>query len=626
MGHVDEIDGMRAIAVAAVLAFHAFPGLVPGGYIGVDIFFVISGFIITRIYYDKLITKRTSLSEFYARRIRRLMPVYLFVILFSTIGAYFVLDPPLLKNYSESLAAQVVYLQNFAFWVQGSYFAVPLSKPLLHTWSLAVEEQFYLIYAIPVLLARWWPKAALVLILLIASLSYAVGDVLAVVSPKTNFFLLPARIWEFALGFGVARLAAARLCSFGGYSVTAGLAMAFAAIFLFEESTLFPGPQALLACLGTCFVILGCDSPSLPNRLLCSTPLRYVGQRSYSLYLWHWPIISLVATYLGHTLSPELGALALLLSLVLAHFSYAYIEQPFQQRQILGELLPMLASVAAASLMLVGAASIMYFTHGATFRYAPLVSRLYVAEQTRSPYRCGYWKRITGFPSEMCSIANPDQARPDSVLVLGDSHADQLDEMIGSIGMADQYDVYLTTRNCTLDSYGSTDYCSWSVLEHIVQEIKEKRIKYVIAVAYMDDDINAKAVKKSVKALKRNELEQIFIMNTVPSGPYFSPETRIQEVETGKNIATSYSTARYLRDSAGSRKLYSALARKSDQVSVIDPLPYICPDDQCRFQINGKPLYFDEHHLSPTGAKVVRPLFERVFESFDDLNNKGSGI
>ena len=210
MGHVDEIDGMRAIAVAAVLAFHAFPGLVPGGYIGVDIFFVISGFIITRIYYDKLITKRTSLSEFYARRIRRLMPVYLFVILFSTIGAYFVLDPPLLKNYSESLAAQVVYLQNFAFWVQGSYFAVPLSKPLLHTWSLAVEEQFYLIYAIPVLLARWWPKAALVLILLIASLSYAVGDVLAVVSPKTNFFLLPARIWEFALGFGVARLAAAR--------------------------------------------------------------------------------------------------------------------------------------------------------------------------------------------------------------------------------------------------------------------------------------------------------------------------------------------------------------------------------------------------------------------------------
>ena len=198
------LDGLRAVAVAAVLLFHAFPQALPGGFIGVDVFFVLSGYIITKTYFEDLRAGRVTLTEFYIKRFRRLAPVYIVVLTVTTVAAYCLINPLYLKNFSESLAAQPFYLQNIVFWRQGDYFESPLTKPLLHTWSLAVEEQFYLVYGLLIIIVRRTKSLSAPLLLsllaLVALGSLAAYYVISQVSPKTSFFWLPTRLWELVIG------------------------------------------------------------------------------------------------------------------------------------------------------------------------------------------------------------------------------------------------------------------------------------------------------------------------------------------------------------------------------------------------------------------------------------------
>jgi len=152
--YISEIDSLRAIAVMGVLLFHLFPDSITGGFIGVDIFFVISGFVISRSYLFPLISRQNTFKEFWIKRIRRLFPVYLLIILITTIVAYFLLEPHLLKNYAKSLIGQTFYIQNILFWIEGSYFDKAITKPLLHTWSLGVEEQFYIFFALLIIFSK----------------------------------------------------------------------------------------------------------------------------------------------------------------------------------------------------------------------------------------------------------------------------------------------------------------------------------------------------------------------------------------------------------------------------------------------------------------------------------------
>ena len=208
--YIPEIDTFRALAILLVIIFHAWPAVLPGGFIGVDIFFTISGFVISRSYLYPLINREITLSDFYLSRFRRLAPALLVVLAITTLVAAYYLLPDQLVNFSRSLMAQAIYMQNFVFWEEGDYFSGAITKPLLHTWSLAVEEQFYILWALLILLFRRYPKLILVITLLGAAGSITFGIFLEPRSPKTVFFLLPTRIWEFALGI-VAFLAAKRL-------------------------------------------------------------------------------------------------------------------------------------------------------------------------------------------------------------------------------------------------------------------------------------------------------------------------------------------------------------------------------------------------------------------------------
>ena len=254
--YIRGIDGLRAIAVVAVILFHAFPTSLRGGFIGVDIFFVISGFIITTTYFSDLRESRVSLGTFFLKRVRRLAPIYLVVLLVTTIASYGVLIPIHLKHFAESLVAQPVYLQNIVFWHHGDYFEQALSKPLLHTWSLAVEEQFYLAYALLILIVRRAPRLSIPLLVAAVLGSLGLGYVLATVSPKTAFYWLPTRVWEMAIGVLAARVTAKTLRPSWRHALYPGLALMMWAIVGFDERARFPGPQSIAACAGTALALL----------------------------------------------------------------------------------------------------------------------------------------------------------------------------------------------------------------------------------------------------------------------------------------------------------------------------------------------------------------------------------
>lgn len=623
--YIEGIDGLRAVAVCAVLAFHAFPNMLPGGFIGVDIFFVISGYIITKTYYDRLQNRKTSLGHFYIKRVRRLAPIYLIVIIATSLVAYVVLSPVHLKNYSLSLGAQPLYLQNFVFWGQGDYFDGPLTRPLLHTWSLAIEEQFYLLYGVLILIAIRLPKIAFALILISVISSYAIGEMLAVASPKTTFFLLPARLWEFGIGILVARMPRFYSPTISVCLRIIGLTMVGASLTFFDETALFPGIQSLLACSGASLVLFTLSASGSKSIVLELPIMTYLGRISYALYLWHWPIIALSSVYLGRNLAHAEAAAALFVSWLLAHSSHIFIEEPVRRGSIIRKNVSLLTFIFTIAVCLLGVAIVLFQTHGATFRYSPELVKLYEAQQKRSPYRCSYLKRIMGYPSRMCLIAEPDAVSRGSVLVLGDSHADQLDEMLAAEGAKRGFEVFLTTRNCTPAKYGETKYCSLSELERLTQEIKQRKIEYIFVIAFRKSSISVLNIERSIELLLQAGVKRVFLMQTVPNGAFFDPAERIKALESGLPFPEQYYVRDQLEDAKVQRQIVSELGARHNRVSIIDATSVICPD-KCKFEQMGRPLYFDSHHLSPTGANILRPLFAEVFSDLvlnkyqDDLD------
>lgn len=265
-----------------------------------------------------------------------------------------------------------------------------------------------------------------------------------------------------------------------------------------------------------------------------------------------------------------------------------------------------------------------YYSHGATFRYPTEIARLYRAEQVKSPYRCSYLKRIRGYPSEMCQIGAPKGEAKGSALVLGDSHADQLDEMIAAEASKRGFKTYLTTRNCTLDNYGSSQFCSYEVLNEIIAEMGQRDIGYVFAIAYTSSKISKNRFKKSLNRLSKSGSRQVFLMNTVPQDRYFDPGQRIENLRSGKTIVAAHDIDDYHASTDVQRRLLKHLAAGRKNVTILDPGPYICPNGECDFERGGKPLYFDSNHLSPTGAEALRPLYGSVFDRIVDSGGQAS--
>ncbi len=330
-----DIDGLRAVAVLAVVAYHAFPNLVPGGFVGVDVFFVISGFLITGILRDGLAAGTFGFGDFYARRIRRILPALVVVLAASLAMGWWLLDPGDYAALGRHALASALFVPNLLSWQEAGYFDTASElKPLLHLWSLGVEEQFYLLW--PLLLWVSWPyrRALPLVIAAVALVSFASGALLLQRDPVGAFFLPYARVWELAIGALLAALAG-RLPAAGvarpGLAADAaaalGLAMIVSACFVLDTDAPFPGARALLPTVGTALLVAA-GPRTWSGRALSVGPMVWIGLLSYPLYLWHWPLLSLARLgYPEHT-GPALRLALVAASLLLAWLTWRWIERP----------------------------------------------------------------------------------------------------------------------------------------------------------------------------------------------------------------------------------------------------------------------------------------------------------
>ncbi|RWC48877.1 MAG: acyltransferase [Mesorhizobium sp.] len=361
MNYRRDIDGLRAVAVLPVVLYHFGVSAIPGGFTGVDIFFVISGYLISGSLLDDLERGQFSIGRFYWRRARRILPALTFVIVLASIAAWFILLPSDLHEFSLSAIAASTFWSNIYFWKTTNYFSIDAElRPLLHTWSLSVEEQYYIFAPILLyLIYRYASKRWLTVLLPLTVGSFALAVIATSLAPTAGFYLLPTRMWELALGAMLMLRKPPVLASRLAMDLIglAGFALIAFGFLTISQSDPFPGYNALFPCIGTALLIYAgqdnVDGPApVATRVLRLAPLVWVGLVSYSLYLVHWPINSFV-----HYLSlkaigvPTIIAMTVA-SFALAAFSWKYVEQPFRQKRAYTAPLPIFAFSATAIALL----------------------------------------------------------------------------------------------------------------------------------------------------------------------------------------------------------------------------------------------------------------------------------
>lgn len=371
MRYRGEIDGLRAIAVGPVILFHAGFSAFSGGFVGVDVFFVISGYLITTIIADEIAKGSFSVARFYERRARRILPALFVVILTCIPFAWWLMDPFEMKEFGQSIFGTTTFSSNIYFLMKTGYFDTASEvKPLLHTWSLAVEEQFYILF--PLLLMVLWrfgQRAVVWAIVAVALFSFILAEQLVRTAPSATFFLLHSRAWELCIGALVAfylRKADGAdlplpLAQAGGLL---GLGMILLPVWLYDAATPFPGMAALPPALGTALVILAAQKGTIAHRLLNAPIFVGLGLISYSAYLWHQPILAFARVYMLAELSPPLALGGIVLSISLAAATKRFVEDPFRHRLLKNRRAVVLGLAAAVSVAFAGFGAFVHLRNG----------------------------------------------------------------------------------------------------------------------------------------------------------------------------------------------------------------------------------------------------------------------
>lgn len=357
-----EIDGLRALAVLPVILFHAGFQSFSGGFIGVDIFFVISGYLITSIIITEKKEETFNLINFYERRVRRIFPALYVVMIVSLPFAWLLMSPHQLKEFSESLVAVSLFTSNVLFWKQSDYFDAEASlKPLLHTWSLGIEEQYYLLFPILIILA-WKAGKGKILILLfvIASISLYLAQTLSTQQPAANFYLLPTRAWELLIGsflaFGFTKIRNSNINpSFNQLFSFAGLLAILMSIFFLDTKTPWPSLYTLPSTLGAACIILFASKQTYVGAALASRLLVGIGLISYSIYLWHQPILAFIKIFnRSNELTVFQHVIYFFLTFLLAFLTFKLIETPFRRGLLKSRILFLSALFISITFIFIG--------------------------------------------------------------------------------------------------------------------------------------------------------------------------------------------------------------------------------------------------------------------------------
>ena len=431
-----EIDGLRALAVLPVVLFHAKLGPFPGGFVGVDIFFVISGYLITSLILAQLASGTFSIVNFYEKRARRIFPALFFILFVTTVIGLFIYLPGQFFGYAQGLVATLLFISNVYFWKTSGYFAPSAElNPLLHTWSLSVEEQFYLF--IPVLLIvahrkgmRW--ITTLLIGLAICSLTLN----LWLIDTKSSacFYLLPTRAWELLLGSLTALITAKPTLPVRQAASSTGLALICFSIFGFSAATPFPSAYALVPTLGAVLVITSGYNDTWVGRLLGNKAVVAVGLISYSLYLWHQPVFAYARIWIGADLSELIKLQLVALSVLLAYGTWRFIERPFRDLNRVPKNVIVRLSIASVGL-LGGLGIIALITQGFLFRYSA-EDRSIAGQEHNAQVRYALHRFEQVLDSPFTKVQPNREASKKKVLLIGDSFAQDTLNAVHEAGLA----------------------------------------------------------------------------------------------------------------------------------------------------------------------------------------------
>jgi peptidoglycan/LPS O-acetylase OafA/YrhL len=641
-----EIDGLRAIAVSAVIAFHAGFDSFAGGFIGVDVFFVISGYLITSLIIADCERGQFSFADFYERRARRILPALLVVMAVTIPGAWALLSPHDFARFSESVAAVPLFSSNILFWKESGYFDIDSQlKPLIHTWSLGVEEQFYLFFPPLLLVLYAFGRGRPVLVTgLTLIASFAAAVTLVHVKPSAAFFLLPTRAWELLSGSMVALTYGstwdpARHSRVRDVLAVAGLGAILVSVFVFDKDTLFPGWSALLPVAGTVLVIACSRSANGVGRLLSSRAMVGLGLVSYSAYLWHQPLFAF-AHYSGVSPSDvQVFALLVAATLALSIASYHWVERPFRDRSRFSRrTIFSIAATASALLVAMGifgaetkGFELFYVNH--RLNQADRELYMQIAHDTGGDLyplmvddgHCRFWSR-TPDPAFEQRFARCAETMGSAVVVLGDSHGMNIFNVLAKsevfpfvVGIAQGY--------CRPQNDHA--FCQYHAFEKFAAHYKSKirTVFFHQSGSYLMQDreghVNTNALFKpgapfrlsqpaadaAIQYLKRLEAS----VDVVWLGPF--PEARVDFHRFGaikNNFKIPPATLRRFKELDAALANYVARSGQDLRYVSLNDVLAITPDflrfGQCV-------TYLDDNHLSSCGETVLAERLRSAFES-----------
>jgi peptidoglycan/LPS O-acetylase OafA/YrhL len=632
MDYRKEIDGLRALAVIPVVLFHAGFDTFSGGYAGVDVFFVISGYLITSIILAQKQAGTFKLLHFYERRARRILPA-LFLVMFACLPLAWVwLVPTDMKFFSQSLVAVIGFASNIFFWAKSGYFdAASELKPLLHTWSLAVEEQYYLLF--PVFLVAVWrygrgPILAMLAIMACASLLFAQWS--STDAQASGFYLLPGRAWELLIGvlaaFCLAREPAivykTQLRQFGSLL---GLFLIGYAVFVFDKDTPFPSFYALLPTIGTALIILFATAQTLVGRVLGHKVLVGIGLISYSTYLWHQPLFA----FARHRTLDEPGKLVLgslaLGAVILAWFTWKYVETPFRNgRNFSRKQIFSYAGACAVLLLLFGLAG--NYSHG-------------FSELKTTPALRTVFDTAKRSPNAGCHTAGANYLKPEqsceyqtgalSWATIGDSHSVELayalsESLQASGGSLKHFSFSGCVPAFEREMDGVYAHCAKWTKEVIDYIVADKRIRNVLvsyrihaAVPGAFENVNpAMPAAVVVTAAERGRRWDAYVQlqrHLVKHGKRVVLVLQAPQLPKHVNDLL-FRAADPTRDVLGMQRkrwderadfVSRRLGELPSEVKIVDPAEVLCGDVNCLAARDGVAYYYDGYHMSVAGARLV---------------------
>lgn len=652
-----DINGLRAWAVVAVVLFHfQVPGF-SGGFVGVDIFFVISGYLMLGIIARGLIQnqriaqglggKPFSIVGFYLARARRILPALLALCLFLLIVGWFYLPAPNFENLGKHTISAVNFFSNIRFYREDGYFdTLSHEKLLLHTWSLSVEWQFYLL--LPLLLSAMWrirsSKSMLLvttLICFVASLAFSIY--LSAKSPSAAFYLLPTRAWQMLAG-GLVYLLAERLIinSFKQRLLEAfGFVLIILSVVIFDAQSNWPGWRALVPVLGTVCVLIAARQGSLWTNTLIA---QRFGDWSYSLYLWHWPL-AVALVYLNRIGEWQATIICLAMTVILGWLSYQYIETPSRYKLNQLSSAKGFVVIAAAVLALVLPSSYIRQANGIPERIPAEVTAILAEADNKNPRRDECHNKL----DDNCHYGGDKLG----VIVLGDSHGQSLVRSVEkSLPNNNLYALDWTVSGCLIaknlqrvnpdkDANLCAKFVDMKLSESkqldpsvpmiIINRISQYTVGYnepdeideptvFINTSYQKDpDLFLAEMRESIvdTACQFAKTRPVYMLRPIPELKLHVPNTMARALwYSKKNQEVTISLDEYTNRQAAAWAIQDEAAERCG-IKILDPLPYLCTDDHCMGDNKGLPIYYDDDHLNERGGQLLLPLLKTMYSNRD---------